>query len=83
MAPRKSTSKASRPSSRPSQPSQPSQPTASSSKITLDLIQPADLPISLTPEYTPQHQDQTSLTEPQREQLVHEVRHRRTIGVLS
>jgi kinetochore protein Mis12/MTW1 len=64
MPPRKSVSKSSK----------SSQATASSSKITLDALPPADVPESLTPGFVPNQRAKVPLVQEEREAYIHEVR---------
>jgi hypothetical protein len=72
MPPRKSTSRSSRPS-QAAVSDAASQPVASSSKTTLDAIPPLSVPESITPEYVYAPPARPTLTEAERETLVHEV----------
>ncbi|RSH91685.1 hypothetical protein EHS25_009054 [Saitozyma podzolica] len=72
MPPRKSTSRSSRPS-QAAVSDAASQPVASSSKTTLDAIPPLSVPESITPEYVYAPQARPTLTEAERETLVHEL----------
>jgi hypothetical protein len=65
MPPRKSLSARSK---------QQQQPVASSSKVTLDALPPANIPENLTPDFQPNKRVKTTLVQEEREALVHEVR---------